>query len=137
MISQDRVRQMSRLAMMESDVGKNEAKVYSYRRIDYVIVQILKGFFMGTICFAAIMVLWLGYIWDDLNTFFADAQYMAFLVEVLKWYGIFMAVYLGICAVTAVVRFNQCKKQRHLYLRYLKRLRKSYASSEEFREETD
>ncbi|MCD8151109.1 MAG: hypothetical protein LUE92_16465, partial [Clostridiales bacterium] len=61
MISQDRVRQMSRLAMMESDVGQNTVKVYSYRRIDYVIVQILKGFFMGTICFVAIMVLWLGY----------------------------------------------------------------------------
>ncbi len=137
MISQDRVRQMSRLAMMESDVGQNEVKVYSYRRIDYVIVQILKGFFMGTICFATIMVLWLGYIWDDLNTFFADAQYMAFLLKVLKGYGIFMAVYLIICAAAAVVRFNRCKKQRHLYLRYLKRLRKYYASAESFREETD
>ncbi|MCD8148357.1 MAG: hypothetical protein LUE92_02095, partial [Clostridiales bacterium] len=94
-------------------------------------------FFMGTICFVAIMVLWLGYIWDDLNTFFADAQYTAFLVKVLKGYGIFMVIYLTICALTAVVRFNQCKRQRHLYLRYLKRLRKSYASSENSREETD
>ncbi|MCD8365582.1 MAG: hypothetical protein LUC83_07195 [Clostridiales bacterium] len=137
MISQDRVRQMSRLAMMESDVGQNTVKVYSYREIDYVIVQILKGFFMGTICFAALMVLWVGYIWDDLNTYFADAQYMAFLVRVLKYYGIFMAVYLIICAVVAVLRFNQCKKKRSLYLRYLKRLRKYYASDGNLSEEKD
>ncbi|MCD8323980.1 MAG: hypothetical protein LUC32_03365 [Clostridiales bacterium] len=129
MISQDRVRQMSRLAMMESDIGKNAIRVYSYRRVDYVIVQVLKGIIWGTVCFAAVMVLWLGYIWDDLNLFFADAQYMPFLVNVLKGYGIFMACYLVICALVAVVRFNRCRKQRTLYLRYLKRLRKSYASA--------
>ncbi|MCD8230426.1 MAG: hypothetical protein LUD14_01140 [Clostridiales bacterium] len=131
MINQDRVRQMSRLAMMESDVGKNTIRVYSYRRIDYVIVQIVKGFFMGTVCFAAFMVLWLCYIWDDLNVYFADAQYMAFLVKVLTWYGRFMAVYLIICAIVAVVHFNRCRKKRTLYLRYLKRLRKSYASEKD------
>ncbi|MCC8082341.1 MAG: hypothetical protein LIO80_10125 [Lachnospiraceae bacterium] len=128
MIDQYRVRQMSRLAMMESQVGKNVIKVCSYRRSDYVIMQVIKGFFLGTVCFAAAMVLVFCFLWDDLNAFFADAQYMDFLRKVLIGYAVFMAIYLVICALVAVRRYHKYGKIRRLYLKYLKSLGRSYAS---------
>ncbi len=131
MIDQNRVRQMSRLAMMESEIDKNATRVYTYRGEDFVVFHMLKGFFVGTVCFAALMVLWLGYIWDDLNLVFADAQFEAFMIETLKAYGIFMAGYLVLCAIVASVKYYRCAKQRKRYLKYLKALRKSYASGEE------
>lgn len=131
MIDQNRVRQMSRLAMMESDMGKNIMGACSYRKVDYVIVQILKGFFAGTVCYAALLLLWLGFLWDDLNTFFADAHYEEFVGRVLLGYGIFMVVYLVICGMVASVRYKKCRKQKHLYLKYLKRLDRSYTSGED------
>lgn len=128
MINQDRVRQMSRLAMLESDIGKNAIRVCSYRKADYVIMQIVKGFFAGTVCFAALGLLWLCFLWDDLNTYFAAAQFEEFLWQVLKGYGIFMAVYLVICGLVAVNRYNRCRKKKNLYLKYLNGLNKSYIS---------
>lgn len=126
---------MSRLAMMESDMKKNVIKVCSYRKIDYVIVQVLKGIIMGTVCFVAIMLLWLGFLWDDLNIFFADAHFEEFIRKVIFGYCIFILVYLVICAVVAAKHYKKCRKQSHLYLKYLKRLNHSYASDSDERKE--
>lgn len=128
MINQERVRQMSRLAMMESDMGENVKRVCAYRRIDYVLMEIVKGFFAGTVCFAALLLLWFCFLWDDLNTFFADAQFEAFFVTLLKDYGYFMAIYFAVCAIVAVVKYNRCKKKKNRYLKCLQGLRKAYLS---------
>ncbi|MCD7982534.1 MAG: hypothetical protein LUF32_09590 [Clostridiales bacterium] len=126
MIDQYRVRQMSRMAMLESEVGKNVIKICSYRRADYVIMQIIKGFFLGTVCFAAILTLVFCFLWDDLNTFFADAQYMEYARQILMGYIVFMAVYLVICALAAIHRYNRYGELRNQYLRYLNSLGRSY-----------
>ncbi len=130
MINQDKVRQMSRLAMLESDMGKEGAKICSYKCVDFVLMQILKGFFAGTICFAALAVLGLGFIWDDLNLIFADAQFEAFFISVLKTYAIFLIIYLVICVIVAVFRYKKGKKRASIYLSYLKDLEGSYTVDE-------
>lgn len=137
MINQDRVRQMSRLAMLESDIGKNAIKVCSYRKADYVIMQIIKGFIAGTICFAALFLLWICFRWDDLNLFFSDAQFEDFFVQVLKGYGVFLAAYLVICGFVAVKIYNKCRKQKSLYLKYLNGLNKSYISENDAEEDEE
>lgn len=126
MIDQYRVRQMSRMAMLESEVGKNVIKICSYRRGDYVIMQVIKGFFAGTACFAAILALAFCFLWDDLNTFFADAEYMKYARHILIGYLVFMAAYLVICALTALHRYNRYGELRREYLRYLNSLGRSY-----------
>ena len=126
MIDQYRVRQMSRMAMLEAEVGKNVIKICSYRRQDYVIMQVIKGVFTGTLCFAAVLALFFCFLWDDLNTFFADAQYMEFARQILVGYIVFMAVYLAICILTALHRYNRYGELRREYLRYLNSLGRSY-----------
>ncbi|MCC8028943.1 MAG: hypothetical protein LIO75_03965 [Lachnospiraceae bacterium] len=133
MIDQSRVCQMSRLAMMESEAGKNIIRICSWRKSDYVIMQVIKGFFMGTVCFAAVLVLLFCFMWDDLNQYFADAQYMEFLRRVMIGYAVFMAVYLLICALVAVRRYKKYRNIRRLYLKYLKSLGRSYASERRIR----
>ena len=56
MINQDRVREMTRMAMLENGPGERELKISTYRRSDYVILQMVKGFVLGTICFLAVLV---------------------------------------------------------------------------------
>ncbi len=126
MIDQYRTRQMSRMAMLESEVGKDVIRICSYRRADYIIIQIIKGFFLGTVCFAAILVLVFCFLWDDLNAFFADAQYMEFFRRILIGYIIFMAAYLVLCALAALRRYNRYGETRCRYLGYLKSLDRSY-----------
>lgn len=135
MINQDRVRQMSRLAMLEADLEKEEGRVSSYHKADYVIVQIVRGFIAGTVCFAALCLLWLCVQWDALNEVFYEARFDSYLFDLLKIYGIFMIVYLVICMLVALHRYKICKKKKKQYLKYLHALNKSYLSDTDAAEE--
>ncbi len=126
MIDKEKVRNMSRLAMIESGESREVIRLCSFKRIDYAIVQAVKGCIAGTVCFAAAFGLWLCYIWDDVNTYFYDAHYMEFLKHVLGIYCIFMFVYLVICVLVALHRHKHCREMRSSYLKYLKAIRKSY-----------
>lgn len=133
MLNQDRVRQMSRLAMMETQEGQEALFICSSRRPDYIILQIVKGIVAGTICFGILLVLWVFLMWDDLNAYFADAQYEAFLFDTLKGYAVFMAVYLLMCGVLAAVRYKRARVIRTKYMKGLNALNKSY-KAEKMRE---
>lgn len=135
MINQERVREMSRMSMLESGLGEKELKISTYRRIDYVVLQIIKGFFAGTVCFAALFLLWFFQTWDSLNQYFADADFEGFIIKVLIRYGIFMAVYLALSVIVAVNRHRKCKRRKEQYLKYLNRLNKSYLADEDKDEE--
>ena len=121
MINQDRVREMNKMAILESGVGEKELKISTYRRADFVILQLVKGFVAGTVCFAAIVMLWLCSKWDDLNQYFANVDYMP--------------GYLVLCALVAVYQHKKCRERRDQYLRYLHRLNKSYLAEEKARED--
>ena len=135
MINQDRVREMNKMAILESGAGEKELKISTYRRADFVILQLVKGFVAGTVCFAAIVMLWLCSIWDDLNQYFANVDYMQLLKQTAIFYIIFMAGYLVLCALVAVYQHKKCRERRDQYLRYLHRLNKSYLAEEKARED--
>ena len=126
MVNQDRVRQMSRLAMMETREGQEALLICSSRRPDYIILQIVKGVVAGTICFGILLVLWVFLMWDDLNAYFADAQYEAFLFDTLKGYAVFMGVYLFLCGFVAAMRYKRARVIRAKYIKGLNALNKSY-----------
>lgn len=126
MIDQERVREMSKLSMLESGIGEKELKISTYRKGDYVVLQIVKGFFAGTLCFAALFLLWFFSKWDTLNQYFVDADFEGFIGAVLIRYGIFIAAYLVLCGIVAVNKYRKCRKRKEQYLRYLHRLNRSY-----------
>ena len=132
MINQDRVREMNKMAILESGVGEKELKISTYRRADFVILQLVKGFVAGTVCFAAIVMLWLCSKWDDLNQYFANVDDMQ---QTAIFYIIFMAGYLVLCALVAIYQHKKCRERRDQYLRYLHRLNKSYLAEEKARED--
>ena len=135
MINQDRVREMTRLSILESGIGERELKISTYRRSDYVIFEMVKGFFFGTICFCTVLLLWGCSRWDIFNQWLSDIHYGTLLKQLLIFYGIFMAVYLVICVAVAIHRHKVCRERRNLYLHFLHRLNKSYLAEEKAGEE--
>ncbi len=136
MINQDRVRQMTRLEIQGRSVqGGKALRVCESRMIDYIIIQVVKGFFAGTVSFAAFVLLWFAYVWDTLNLVFADAQFMEFLHKTIVRYGIFLIFYLAACAIAAGLYYKKCKIQKNIYLKDLNRLGKSYAREHRKQEE--
>ena len=135
MINQDRVREMNKMAMLESGAGEKELKISTYRRTDFVILQLVKGFVAGTICFLIIVMLWLCSKWDDLNQYFANADYMQLLWHAAIFYIVFFFCFMVVCALVAVYQHKKCRERRDQYLRYLHRLNKSYLAEEKARED--
>ena len=135
MINQDRVREMNKMAMLESGAGEKELKISTYRRTDFVILKLVKGFVAGTICFLIIVMLWLCSKWDDLNLYFASADYRQLLWHAAIFYIVFMAGYMVVCSLVAVYQHKKCRERRDQYLRYLHRLNKSYLAEEKARED--
>lgn len=139
MINQERVREMSRMAMLENGIGEKELKISSYRRIDYVILEAVKGFVAGTVCFAALFLIWFLTKWDSLNQYFASADYAGFLTRAVKGYLYFMVFYLAVCVAVAIFRHWKCTKRKKLYLQHLncagRTFRSGGASDEENEEE--
>ena len=128
---------MTRLSILESGVGERELKISTYRRSDYVIFEMVKGFFFGTICFCTVLLLWGCSRWDIFNQWLSDIHYGTLLKQLLIFYGIFMAVYLVICVAVAIHRHKVCRERRNLYLHFLHRLNKSYLAEEKAGEEED
>lgn len=131
MINQDRVRAMTRMSILESGIGKKELKISTFRKFDYVLLQMLKGFFAGTICFAAFFVLWILWKWDTLNYYFSNADFEGFAIKVLIRYAIFLAAYLVLSAVTAARKYNISRQRREKYMRHLHHLDSCYRQERE------
>ena len=130
MINQDRVREMSRMAMLETGTGEKELRISSFRRVDYILLEAAKGIFMGTVCFGGLCLAWFCLTWDSLNEYFADADFIGFAQGVIKYYIIFMAAYVALCAVVAFVRHKKCSGRKKIYMKHLNRLGRSYRSED-------
>ena len=131
MINQGNVREMTRMAMLESGLGEKELNISTYKKTDYVLLSVLKGIVAGTVCFAAFCGFWFFMTWDNLNQYFAGADFVGFIKKAVFYYIVFMAAYLTLCAVVALKRYKSCRERRKQYLRHLKRLTKRYASDSE------
>lgn len=128
MINQERVRVMSRMAMLEAGEGNQELRVCTFYKADYILLQIIKSLIVGTVCFAAGFLLWVFWKWDDLNAFFADANFYGFLMDALILYGAFMAVYLVITGFVAAHRYKYCRKRKIKYSRLLQSMNSIYSA---------
>ncbi len=126
MLDSRKIRDMTKLAICESGESREVIRICSYKRVDYCVLQAVKGCVAGTVCFAAAFGLWVLYIWDDVNTYFYDAQYMDFFKKVLGWYSIFMFVYLVVCVLVALHKHKKCRTSREKYLKYLQRIHRYY-----------
>lgn len=137
MIDQERVREMTHMAILETGKGEKELHISSYRKGDYISLQLIRGFIAGTICFAAFVLIWIMWRWDTLNQYFADADFEGFFIKVLIRYFIFLGAYLVLTGGVAAHRYKNCKERERKYLKYLNRLGKSYSLDTENEEKEE
>ncbi len=122
----ERIKIMTKLAIMEQREGEEMMKICSYRRLDYMLTEMFRAFVAGSVCYILVLVLWFCYLWDTLNAFTADLDYLQFFRNIGKYYLISVLIYMGICALVAFFRHRKGMALRKTYRNYLKRLRASY-----------
>ncbi len=130
MIVPERVSAMTKLAIMQEENGEEMTKLISYRRVDYMLTEGFRAFVAGSVCYIVGLILYFCYLWDDLNAFVADLDYMGFFWNLVLYYIVFVVIYITVCVLVAFWRHLQSQRLRYEYLTYLRTIRISYGSEQ-------
>lgn len=126
MISEQRVKLMTRLAAYEQKEGKKNEEIGSYFRGDYISLQILKSVISATMAFALIVALFVFY---DSELFLSDIykiDILEYVKKLIMYYFAFTGVYVLISYVVYAIRYRKAKKRLKVYFNNLKRLQILY-----------
>lgn len=131
MINQEKVRDMSRMASFENSHGEKEIRISTYRKKDYVALQLIKAFFFGTVAYAVLVVFWL-VIQGDLLIGIDSIEAIERLgKKIFVLWIVFLAVYMTGTFIWARRKYDLCRKNVRRYMRWLRRVRKSYEKRNE------
>lgn len=131
MINQEKVRDMTKMAAYENGDGEKDIQISSYRRQDYVALQMIKSFVFGTIAYGILGLFWmakadkfLGSI-DSLDTIFSAGRLILIL------YAVFLGIYLTFAFFWARKKYDASRARSKGYFRWLRRVAKSYRTEDE------
>lgn len=126
MLSEEKIKIMTNLAMFEKKEGKRIFPINRYFRSDYVSSKLFRSFFSYTFSFLACLLLWgLYYMERWLNTMDIKSL-MDTGIKVGIVYVAGLAVYLVISISIYMKRYEYASRGIKVYLAKLKRLDKRY-----------
>ncbi len=126
MISEQRVKLMTRLAAYEQKEGKRNEEIGCYFRSDYISLQLLKSVISSTLAFALILGLFVLY---DSELFVSDIykiDLMEYAKRIILYYLGFTGINMLISYVVYSIRYRKAKKRLKVYFNNLKRLQILY-----------
>ncbi len=126
MLSEEKIRIMTNLAMFEKHEGKRIFPINRYFKSDYIGSKLFRSFLNYTLSFVFCLILWgLYYMEHWLNTLeLISLTDTGIRIGVI--YSIGLAVYLGISVFVYLKRYEYASRGIKVYLAKLKRLDKRY-----------
>ncbi|MBR2122749.1 MAG: hypothetical protein IJ930_07495 [Lachnospiraceae bacterium] len=130
MINDERVYQMTQIALYEKQDGAADERIRSYYRTDYLSMQMMVSFFCGSICFALIFGVYAIYHFDELLLKVYGEDVVALITQIVLYYLIFIVAFLLLTFIIYFFRYRSAlANQRLLYKAYGK-LMESYEAEE-------
>lgn len=130
MLSEQRIKLMTRLASYEATEAKKNTSVARHFRSDYVSLQVIKAILCATIAY---LIAFAGYIYYDFEGFMVriyKIDLWAFAASVLKYYVVFTVAYCVIVYIVFTAKYGKAKKSLKRYFNTLKVLGKMYKEEE-------
>ena len=131
MIRPERVRTMTRLAMMETGTEREKLNIARHRKSDYYAQQIVFSLFAGTLCFIALSILWGAIRWDDLDAVIDIGNPSAMAGRLLLTYLLFLLAYLGLSMLVFHKKYQAAHEYGMKYLDKLNELEAEMTQQEE------
>lgn len=122
MLSEERIKLMTRMASYEETEGRKNASVSKFFRGDYVGLQVLKAVIYASIAY---MIVFGAYIYYDFENFMMNIYKMdlwQFAESVLKYYAITVVSYCVIIYVVFTVKYTKTRQNQKKYFNNLKLL---------------
>jgi|O827metagenome_2_1110793.scaffolds.fasta_scaffold00005_105 hypothetical protein len=126
MLSQERIKLMTKMAAYEENEGKKYMSIGSYFRSDYMGMQVIRSVISGTLAFFLLAGL---YVYYHFETMMQDIYKMDLLLlgrRVLFYYIVFIAAYSVITYVIYSFRYSRAKRSLKHYYYHLKQLAAIY-----------
>lgn len=130
MIDEERVRQMTKMAVYEEGEGKQYIPMTQYFRHDYIGKEMVKSVIGGTLAFALMCVVGLFFEMENLMDSINQLNLVQLVTGILVKYGIFMAVYLFITYVVYNFRYSEGRRHIKQFYAHLKKVNKIYEQEE-------
>lgn len=126
MLSQERIKLMTKMAAYEENEGKTYMSIGSYFRSDYMGMQMLISIISATVSFLVVGGLYIYYHFETLMQDIYKIDLMIIGKQILFVYVIFVAVYALITYIIYSFRYSRAKRSLKRYYRHLKQLAAIY-----------
>ncbi|MCQ2538789.1 MAG: hypothetical protein MJ124_10345 [Lachnospiraceae bacterium] len=130
MLSEERIKLMTRLASYDSGEGKKNLAIAKFFRSDYIGLQILKAVICATIAY---MIAFAVYIYVDFENFMLGIYKLEiwdFAKQIIKYYVVFVVSYSLLVYIGFSFKYGKAKKNLKRYFGNLKLLNSIFAKEE-------
>ena len=119
MVNEQRLHSMIKIAKFDANDGKSCKPMIQYARKDYVALQLLKSFVIGTIAFFIMLGLWVLYSMETLMKQINNMDLIQSAITLGILYGVFMVIYLLATYIIFNVKYTYGRKKvKKYYLCY-------------------
>lgn len=125
MLSEERIRLMTKMASYEEGEGKEYMPIKQYYRKDYVTLGMLKSFITSSIAFGILFLCWILYEMENITEILASRDLTELGIFVLAIYIGFVAVYQVIALLVYNRRYTRATlsiKEYHSLMKKVQRL---------------
>ena len=125
MLSEERIRLMTKAAEFEQKEGRDAFKANDYFRGDYVSFYMVKAAISGSCGFVIMVGLWLLYRLEELLAGLHTLDLQSFIMDMAKWYLLFIIVFEAVvfwAYNTKYTRMKQLMKEYHMQLKEIGQL---------------
>ena len=126
MLSQERIKLMTKMAAYEENEGKKYMSIGSYFRSDYMGMQVLRSIISATLAFLIICGFYIYYHFETLMQDIYKTDLMGMGKQLLIYYVVFVVAYGLITYIIYSFRYSKAKRSLKRYYRHLKQLAAIY-----------
>lgn len=126
MLSEDKIKLMTGIAMFEKREGKNIFPVNRYFQSDYISSHMFRSFFSYTFCYILGVMIWVLYHVEQLLNVMNLDEVIIICKQGVFLYAIGLVLYLMITYRVYYKRYEYAKRGMKVYVAKLKRLEKRY-----------
>lgn len=130
MVNEQRLHSMIKIAKFDANDGKSCKPMIQYARKDYVALQLLKSFVIGTIAFFIMLGLWVLYSMETLMKQINNMDLIQSAITLGILYGVFMVIYLLATYIIFNAKYTYGRKKVKKYYAGLKKINAMYLREE-------
>lgn len=133
MVNEERVKNLYKIALYEQQEKKYERQTGHYYKKDYISKELIKSFFMGTLAYVLLVLLWVISTLDEFLRSVNNLDIIKDTVIIVLLYIIFICLYLFITYFISRARYKKGRSSLKEYLKVLKVTKKMYEREEKLK----